>query len=217
MWNSKVVCKEDQRRLVWDALLCWAFESVNWEVAWKRPSWHQTAAATTEWVQPANIARILSDSLWDHSHPKENSWAQPPSTPQDHHLQHHCLSLKTSPKTSASELPFTKSPWLKARFLRRFHTMQGILIESLASGGEGPYDMIARQMVDGLEDDFSLRFGKSHDDDDDDDDDHAKCQLMMTDNSYCRLWIVFGGDHFDGDLLIGIWAGRWLHEPALGL
>lgn len=31
-----------------------------------------------------------------------------------------------------------------ARFLRRFHTMQQILIESLASSGEGPYDMIAR-------------------------------------------------------------------------
>lgn len=33
---------------------------------------------------------------------------------------------------------------IAGEFLRRFHTMQQILIESLASGGEGPYDMIAR-------------------------------------------------------------------------
>ncbi|CAJ1411292.1 unnamed protein product [Effrenium voratum] len=33
---------------------------------------------------------------------------------------------------------------IAGEFLRRFHHMQQVLIESLAGGGEGPYDMIAR-------------------------------------------------------------------------
>ena len=106
--------------------------------------------------------------VWDDEEWTQPQPSSPPADPPQHfHHHHHHLDVLlchwfyttiVNPKTSPTNkwLWNFKSPNHHgfARFLRRFHTMQGILIESLASGGEGPYDMIARPMVSGLADDF---------------------------------------------------------------